>query len=61
MKKRSQKRNGRKNLGCYRIYWGLGVNLATGVAGRRIFDQPQSNTSIADARFAKAERPSAGR
>ena len=20
--KRSQKRNGRKNLGCYRIYWG---------------------------------------
>ena len=30
---------------------GLGVNLATGVAGRRIFDQPQSNTSIADARL----------
>ena len=40
-----------KKLGMLSDILGLGVNLATGVAGRRIFDQPQSNTSIADARL----------
>ena len=40
-----------KKLGMLSDIQGLGVNLATGVAGRRIFDQPQSNTSIADARL----------
>lgn len=40
-----------KKLGMLSDILGLGVNLATGVAGRRIFDQPQSNTSVADARL----------
>ena len=40
-----------KKLGMLSDILGLGVNLATGVAGRRIFDQPRSNTSIADARL----------
>ena len=40
-----------KKLGMLSDILGLGVNLATGVAGRRIFAQPQSNTSVADARL----------